>query len=166
MSNRTLTASPFKGLARLLAGLILAANLSAAPRGIRNNNAGNIAAPSHGRLWSGAVGVDDAGYMVFRTASIGLVAIITNLKAYHTKHGIDTPAGVVARWTNISDTPEQRKAYTAFICARIGAGPNQRLDMTDPVILVGLMKSIVFYENGMDPYTAKDYKAAIRKAKR
>lgn len=130
-----------------------------APRGVRNNNPGNVAAPASGRLsaWPGAYAVDDAGYMKFRRRVDGIRAIVINLKSYRKRHGIRTVARIIDRWTNITDTPEQKSAYIDYVCWRTGFKRHQKLDMGDPKVLHALTRAIIFYENGRDPYPEKLY---------
>lgn len=59
------------------------------PRGIRNNNPGNL------RAWPGTG--SDGGYAVFPTAADGLKAAGKNLLAYQDKYGINTISGIVNR---------------------------------------------------------------------
>jgi hypothetical protein len=136
----------------LVALLLLASIAGADTRGMRNKNYGNVAIPASGRLdvWPGCVGFDDAGYMVFRHRIDGLRAVVINLKAYHRRYGICQVEKIVARWTNITDSPAQKRAYTKFICNRIGVWPREKLDMNDPRVLRGLTEAIIYYENGCD----------------
>jgi len=128
--------------------------------GFRNHNMGNIA--SKKLLWS-ATGRDKYGYLKFPTDRKGLKAIRLNLKAYWTKHHINTLTGIVYRWTEVhgiytlkeqNDYFEKMINYTSFI-------PKQKLDMNDPYVLETLARGIVMAENGCDGIPDGMYKSVF-----
>ena len=55
------------------------------PRGVRNNNPGNVRA---GDDWQGMTGQDDKGFAVFARPEDGLRAMSKVLDTYADKHGI------------------------------------------------------------------------------
>lgn len=138
--------------------LLLVGQVQAAPRGVRNNNPGNIASLTP-TAWVGAYAIDDAGYLIFKRKIDGVRAIVINLRLYNLKHRLCTVNGIIRRWTNISDTPEQQARYVAFVASRLGVRPGQRLNMNDPLVIYRLTRAIVFYENGQDPYSDRLYLA-------
>ena len=136
--------------------LIFSSNISAkSSRGIRNCNPGNLRSDSW-RSWNGATGTDEEGYIIFRRKIDGLRAIVINLRAYRQKHGLVSVAGIINRWTR-DLPPLSRREYIKFVCYRMGVSPWQKLDMEDPVVIKGLTRSIIAFENGSDPYSEKIY---------
>lgn len=117
-----------------------------APRGIRNNNFGNLMALPNGHQWAGQVGTDPSGYAVFATPQDGINAATTNLQSYANKHGINTVAGVISRWApaGSNNTPN----YIHYVAGSMGVDPNQPLNMSDPNVQKGLTNGIFSFENG------------------
>ena len=111
------------------------------PRGIRNNNPLNIT----GRGWDGQTGSDGA-FAQFATPEDGRTAADANLQAYQRKHGIDTIAGVVARWAppHENDTA----AYISRVSSKLGIDPNARLDLADPAVRGRLLDAMQEHETG------------------
>lgn len=117
------------------------------PRGIRNNNPGNIVYGTFARRM-GATGEDSGGFAVFPTAQQGINAIGANLRSYGHK-GFDTPFEIAHRWS----TTDQ-DAYTKRLANLFGGNPNKQLDMNDPTVIASLSRGIITQENGRDPYLA------------
>lgn len=129
------------------------------PRGLRNSNPGNLRAKNERswRHWRGAVGTDATGYLVFGRDLDGLRAMVLNLRAYNTKYGIDTVDQVIRRWAR--DIPEPSKViYVRTVSKKLGVLPKTKIDLQDPRLLVRLVRAIVYFENGKDPYSEATYK--------
>ncbi|WP_250512701.1 hypothetical protein [Caballeronia sp. INDeC2] len=126
-----------------------------APRGIRNNNPGNL----EYRGQAGASLEDHANprFARFRTAEEGLAALAAQLRRYG-QRGIDTVGKVISKYAPSieNDTP----GYTGSVSRRLGVDSNTRLDLNDPAILQGLMGAIIQVENGRNPYSAEQIAAA------
>lgn len=135
-------------LAALAVG-VLALMKSSAPRGIRNNNPGNIRAVD-GVTWQGQIGADNAGFIVFDTAENGLRALARVLRTYRDKHGLQTVAGIINRWapTNENNT----ESYIQAVSQSLGVGVNQPLSLGQYPALVA---AIIHHENGQQPYSAE-----------
>jgi hypothetical protein len=125
------------------------------PRGIRNNNPGNLR-PDVWTGWPNAINADEDGYIVFKRPIDGVRAIVINLNIYKKKHGINTVSGIINRWTN-DISPERRVSYIKFVSDNLGVYPDAILNLDDALTLKKLTKSIIFYENGIDPYSEKIY---------
>lgn len=67
-----------------------------APRGIRNNNPGNIR-HSDANDWQGQVGIDDAGFVIFDSPQNGVRAMTKILKNY-AKRGVVTLEQIISTW--------------------------------------------------------------------
>lgn len=118
-----------------------------APRGIRNNNWGNLTPLPHGQQWAGQTGVDKGGYVQFATPADGIKAAVTNLHAYGQNHGINTIAGIAARWAPAS-AGNDTAAYANTVAKSMGVTPTTVLNMNDPATLNGLTHGIFVAENG------------------
>ncbi|WP_346840158.1 structural protein [Microbulbifer sp. SAOS-129_SWC] len=114
------------------------------PRGIRNNNPGNIEA---GEPWQGATG-DDGRYLVFESPLYGLRALSRTLDTYRSKYGINTVAGIIDRWA--PDIENNTAAYIAHVASAVGVAPQEQLQ---PVHRLPLIAAIVLHENGQQPYS-------------
>ena len=120
------------------------------PRGIRNNNPGNIRGSSI--EWQGQVGVDDKGFCIFDSNENGIRALCRLLVIYQTKYSLDTINGIIHRWAPPSDGNDSG-AYVRAVCAALGVGPDDPLDVTQPTLLGNLAAAIIQHENGMQPYS-------------
>ena len=117
------------------------------PRGIRNNNPGNIKA---GDDWQGADGADDKGYVKFKTPQDGLRALGINLKNQQDKHGLDTIDAIIDKYA--PPTENDTEAYKAALAKSVGKGVKEKLDLHDEKTLSAVMAGIVQHENGQQPY--------------
>jgi hypothetical protein len=118
------------------------------PRGIRNNNPGNL---RPGPAWQGVAGIDadppDPPYLRFVDPEHGIRALARTLIAYRDRHGIATLAGVFARWAP-GDDGNDPAGYAAAVAARLGIAPDDRIDLHDAAVLEALAEAITRQENG------------------
>lgn len=117
------------------------------PRGIRNNNPGNIR--YDGTQWQGLAG-NDNGYAIFDSAASGLRALAKVLNTYRIKHGLQTVRGIISRWAPVSEN--DTAAYVDHVSALLAVSPDAPLDF-DKDQLLGLMGAIIKHENGKQPYS-------------
>ncbi|BBK44015.1 hypothetical protein STVA_40350 [Allostella vacuolata] len=130
------------------------------PRGIRNHNPGNI---DRGRdRWQGMAD-DQSGdprFIVFEAPEWGIRAIVRVLRSYRDRHGLGTVRGIIARWAPPAENPTH--AYVAFVCDRLGIGPDDPIDIDDGLTLRTLIRAIVRKECGPGPLPDGDwYEAAV-----
>jgi hypothetical protein len=115
------------------------------PKGIRNNNPGNLrffaSIP-----WKGQTGDDGTGYAVFDTAEDGVRAMGHQLRTYLSR-GISTVAAIISTWAPSSEN--DTGAYIADVAGRLGVDPNQPLDAG---AVPALAVAITYHENGQNPY--------------
>ncbi|MFY3697382.1 LPD5 domain-containing protein [Achromobacter xylosoxidans] len=130
-----------------------------APRGIRNNNPGNI---QKGAGFQGEVESNDPRFATFATPEDGIRAIGMNLLTYQRQHGLDTVQGILNRWAPPSEN--DTGAYVGQVARALGVEPNQQLDLSDPATLTGLTAAIIRHENAMQPYNAAQLEAAVSAA--
>lgn len=94
----------------------------AAPRGIRNNNPGNI---KHGDTWKGEVKSTDKTFEQFKDAEHGIRAIGVLLRTYNTKYNLDTVDSIISRWAPKSENQTQN--YINFVSKQLGVTSKTRL---------------------------------------
>jgi hypothetical protein len=117
-----------------------------APRGIRNNNFGNIEDGPFAQGLPGYTGTDGR-FATFDSPDNGWNAMSQLLSTYSTKHGLNTPAGVISRWAPSSDGNDPL-GYAATVSKEIGVGPNDTLDMSDPNVRMRMARAMANVENG------------------
>lgn len=131
------------------------------PRGIRNNNPGNI---EWGSPWQGLVPADrrtDSRFCQFTDAAFGIRALATTLITYQDKRRaadgspIDTVYEAISRWAppNENDTTAYAKAVAAAISRSTGrnVGIHDIVDFHDHDVMFGLVSGIIKHENGNGP---------------
>lgn len=123
------------------------------PKGLRNNNPGNL------RSWGDAPIKN--GFAVFKSAQEGLSAMAGNLLAY-SRHGLDTVKAIVSRWAPASEN--NTAAYISAVAKQIGAGASDHLNLRNPEVLAKLMAAITQHENGANPY-GRDMMLAVANAR-
>lgn len=120
------------------------------PRGIRNNNPGNI--DRNATAWQGMAAdqSSDPRFVVFNSPEYGIRAMAKVLMSYGAKYGIDTVRGVINRWAppNENDT----EAYIVHVAETLGVGPDTHISLSSPSVLVVLVAAIIKHENGQQPY--------------
>lgn len=118
------------------------------PRGVRNNNPGNLEASSS-NPWVGQTG-SDGRFAKFETPEHGIRALGRNLISYQ-RQGIDTVSEIINRWAPPSDNNDTA-AYIKSVCAQLGVKADQPLDASNPDTLQALCAAIIKHENGSQPY--------------
>lgn len=120
-----------------------------APRGIRNNNPGNVVKTD--RPWQGEVLGNDPRYASFETPEAGIRALAKTLTTYDQKYGLNTVQGIIGRWAPASEN--DTGAYVRTVSAQLGVDPRQPLNLQDPATMTGLVSAIIKHENGQQPYS-------------
>ena len=114
------------------------------PRGIRNNNPGNL------RQWGNTPTSD--GFAVFPNAEAGLSAMAANLLKYG-ERGWNTISSIVDHWAPAKDG-NNTEAYKAALSRATGFGAGDRLNLNDAQTLESIMRAMTVHENGSNPYRA------------
>ena len=108
------------------------------PRGIRNNNPGNIKAD--GTSWQGMAG-DDGTFVIFDDMSWGTRAMATSLTNM-VKGGLTTLNQLIRTWS-----ATDQDAYVANVSQATGIDPNAPLSLDVPT-LSKIMRAMISQENG------------------
>jgi hypothetical protein len=132
------------------------------PRGIRNNNPGNIDRTAE--KWQGMAAdqSSDSRFVVFSAPVWGLRALAKVLLSYQRKHGLRTPAAIIGRWA--PPVENDTGAYARQVAKALGAGVGDQIDLQQPDTLQRILPAIVQHENGQQPYPAALIAEAVRLA--
>ncbi|MFI3241771.1 MAG: structural protein [Alphaproteobacteria bacterium] len=120
------------------------------PRGIRNNNPGNI---RHGANWIGLEPNSkelDKSFCVFKSPVYGIRALAKVLLNYQRLYKINTIRGIINRYAPPNEN--NTDSYINAVANQLGIGADDLIDIKEPCILVVLIKAIIRHENGVQPY--------------
>jgi hypothetical protein len=112
------------------------------PRGIRNNNPGNLRT---GDSWQGMVGSDPQSFIIFANVCWGIRALGTDLTS-KINRGLDTIAKIFPVYAPATDN-NNVSAYINAVSNSTGLGADEQLG-TDPQTLADLIRAIADHENG------------------
>lgn len=116
------------------------------PRGIRNNNPGNIERGHDRWLGMSADQSADSRFLVFDSPEAGIRAIMRVLINYRERHQIGTLRGAINRWA--PPVENNSGAYVQHVARMTGFDPDEPLDFLDREINLALARAIVRHENG------------------
>lgn len=126
---------------------------SGLPRGMRNNNPGNIRISS--TAWKGKVPVasnTDRAFEQFTAWVWGIRAMIKNLQSYQRDRGLNTLNQIISTWAPAADN-NNTTAYVAAVSMDTGINPTQPLNLTDKNTMRKLVKAMAKVENGRTAVT-------------
>jgi hypothetical protein len=127
-----------------------AATTGRTPRGIRNNNPGNIRRNSD--PWQGlAERQGDVEFFTFKSSIYGIRALARTLITYQDKHSLRTTRQIINRWA--PPVENNTNAYVRAVVADTGLDADQTLDMHRFEHLKPLVAAIIHHENGQQPYS-------------
>ncbi|NVN36947.1 structural protein [Komagataeibacter swingsii] len=114
------------------------------PRGIRNDNPGNLDYVDQ----PGAhleTGVPDPRFAAFPTMADGIRALRDQLLRY-AAHGLNTVAAIIDVYAPASENAT--RSYIAGVCRQMNVGPDTALDLNDAATMRALIAGITTMENG------------------
>ena len=129
-----------------------------APRGIRNNNPGNL--NYAGQAGATLEGGEGGRFAVFESMQHGVAALYKQLQLYF-KRGINTLSSIVKTYAPASDN-NNVDAYISALTKATGKGANEVLDSGDTTTIARLMKGIVDHENGKGYISSSDIMGGIQ----
>ena len=129
------------------------------PRGIRNNNPGNL-----NFVGQAGASLERPGgrFAAFGSAQDGLNALANQLDLYR-RRGIDSVRSIIGKWAPPSEN--NTEAYIARVSKQMGVGADARLNLADPAVMSSIMDAIIRHENGQNPYGRDAIMAAARGTK-
>ena len=129
------------------------------PRGIRNNNPGNIRWREN---WLGLKQdgkEQDPSFCVFVSAVYGIRALAKVLINYKKIHGLNTVRQIVSRYAPPNEN--QTKAYVQSVAKQLGVYPDSIIDIEERGVLTVFIKAVIRMENGIQPYSDETIQQGI-----
>lgn len=131
---------------------------NSAPRGIRNNNPGNL--NFAGQSGATKEGGEGGRFAVFESMEHGVAALYRQLQLYF-KRGVNTLSSIVKTYAPASDG-NNVDAYVSALSKATGKGANETIDAGDTTTIVRLIKGIVDHENGKGYISSSDIMGGIQ----
>ena len=131
------------------------------PRGIRNNNPGNL---RHSKtIWMGQDDEQpDKEFVKFEAPKYGIRALYKVLLTYQAKHNLKTVADIINRWAPPSEN--DTGAYVRSVAKACGIDADTPVDVAKRPMGLRIVKAIINHENGQQPYTDELITEAIELA--
>ena len=118
------------------------------PRGIRNNNPGNVRANPN-VMWQHQSGVDGEGFIVFNDPVYGIRCLCMVFRHYVEYDGLTTLRQMIDRWA--PPVENDTGAYVEDVARYVNADPDAPYDIHANSL--ALCKAIILHENGECPYS-------------
>lgn len=125
------------------------------PRGIRNNNPGNIR--ETGADWLGQNG-DDGAFCIFIAPEYGIRAM-ARIFANYRKRGISTIEQIIMTWAPPSENNTQ-----AYIAAVAHECESMAEAMVNDALMPRFIAAVIRHENGQQPYSLEQIQSSIAAA--
>lgn len=139
--SKTLPKTP----AKAKAGTSIIIGDKSKPRGIRNNNPGNIR--KSGSNWKGKIG-NDGAFEVFDTPTNGIRAMMKLLLTYAATYKLVTVKEIVSRWAPTADG-NNVPGYVTVVNKQGGLPAGAILDLSDKATMFKLVRGMIAKENGV-----------------
>ena len=130
------------------------------PRGIRNNNPGNVEHNSKNNWIGLADPVSDGRYCRFTHPQYAIRAMLWLMLTYQTKYRFRTITQIIERYAPRQDKNATTE-YIAHVAKRAGIKPNQAISLRDYETAVAVVTAMIEFENGMQPYPTELIETAI-----
>ncbi len=116
------------------------------PRGLRNNNPGNIRNSS--TVWQGEITPSkDKSFKQFSSMAYGYRAVIKLLQNYRKLYNLKTVAELINRWA--PPTENKTGAYITRVCKEMQVPSTHVLDINDKATMCAMAAAISIVENGV-----------------
>lgn len=127
------------------------------PRGVRNNNPGNI--KKTGDNWDGSNG-NDGTFVIFLEPEYGIRAMIKLFRKYTDDYNLNSIAEIIGRYApqNENDTME----YVNYVSGFMNIDKDEWLDF--PSDFYKLVEAVIYFENGEQPYQPQTIISALHLA--
>lgn len=136
------------------------------PRGVRNNNPGNLRRTR--AAWLGErTDHEDPEFEAFERPEDGIRALARLLLRYHQARRLRTVGAIISRYAPIAEN--DTLGYAGAVARALGVQPDEPIDLTDPDVLGRMVKAIIRHENGRGPdgadwYGDEQIAAGVRRA--
>jgi len=118
------------------------------PRGIRNNNAGNIRHSAS--KWQGmAAKQTDPNFVQFIAPEYGIRALSKLLANYYTRDGLNTVRKIISKYAPSNEN--NTTAYAEAVAKRLRVTPDTIINVNNH--MPALIEAIIQHENGVQPYS-------------
>jgi hypothetical protein len=129
---------------------IISGAIGMEPRGIRNNNPGNIRWNANNN-WDGQVGQDANGFAIFSAPEYGIRAIAKVINAKWDR-GLRTINDIIGDYA--PPTENLTGAYVNHVARAVGVDPNATISKQWLFVhMPEIVSAIIMHENGKQPYT-------------
>ncbi|NWC11939.1 hypothetical protein HX776_24435 [Pseudomonas agarici] len=138
-------------------GTVYRAGDKTLPRGVRNNNPGNLNFAGQ----NGATKEEgpNGRFAKFSTMEEGVGALVKQLRRYEDR-GDDTLRAIINKYAPSSEN--NTGAYMSTLSKQLGVGYDQKLDQNDTKQLMALVKGIINHENGSGYVSDSQISAGVR----
>lgn len=131
------------------------------PRGIRNNNPGNIRRSTD--RWRGlSPQQQDAQFFQFDSAIYGIRAMAIILLRYQSRYGLRTVRSLINRWAPPrgdsngaapgGEYTQDTSSYIRAVCDELDVQADEQLELTNRSKFYTLLCAMIRHENGTQPY--------------
>lgn len=123
------------------------------PRGIRNNNPGNIKRGSS--AWKGKIPFiqsTDTTFEQFTTVEYGIRAMMVLVSNYYNKNGLKTVSAIIKKWAPSGAENPHQTNYINHVVKKIpikGLTATTPINVNDKYILCELVLAMCEFENGI-----------------
>lgn len=118
------------------------------PRGLRNNNPGNIR-NSDAIDWKGEVSLKkDNDFEEFEDIEHGYRAMFILVRNYILKHGLNTIRGIISRYAPTHENHTEN--YIDIVSNRSGIGADDVISADNREIMIRIIAAMSYVENGRD----------------
>ena len=129
-----------------------------APRGIRNNNPGNLE-HSANNAWKGLADREqmtdeqaaESRFCVFTDPRYGIRAIAKLMQSYQKRYKLRSIAEIFQRYAPRQDNNDTR-AYADAVAKAVGVSVNETISVRDYETIKKMVTAIIQHENGIQPY--------------
>ena len=133
--------------------------MTTVPRGIRNNNPGNI---RKGQSWQGLSSTQtDPSFDQFISPQYGIRAIMKIMITYNSQ-GANTISKIISKWAPPNENNTQ--AYIDSVAQYANIDRDSIIDINDVPSWTLIIEAIIIHENGQNPYSDAVVAAGIQMA--
>ncbi len=137
------------------------------PRGIRNNNPGNIEHNPKNK-WQGLadppfeIDVNPPRFARFTKPEYGIRAIAALINVYFDRYKCDTVSKIISRWAPAVEN--NTHSYTNAVCSAVGVSADEKINPHEYKIMRPIVEAIIQHENGIQPYSTAKINQALHLA--